>query len=246
MASASASASEYLDPSADLPPPSSPGLEPTDGSIIPLSSSEDESASGTGDRSTKAPPPSFPSNAPGTTTYRISTSLSGRKLHIKLNDHQTFTAALHLVSKPHVIISTTGTDSHGGSGGGSGRQIGTITMHIVSRTLAATFSPTSSSSPVSVDLVHRKGFKAGYTYMSPSLNQTLTWKGSSTAILVDGNGNPIARMVMSRIGDLSWAKERTVEVLAPWNDMMGGQVAEEVLVGAVGIMEIRRRRDRVG
>ena len=240
---ASASASEYLDPSADLPPPTSPGLEPTDGSNIPLSSSEDESTSADLDRSAQAPAPSFPINAPGTSTYRISTSLTGRKLHITMNDHETYTAALHLVSKPHVIISST--DSHSGGGG---RQIGTITMHVVSRTLAVTFSPSSSSSSTStsVDLTHRKGFKAGYTYTSPSLNQTLTWEGSSTAVLMDGNGMPMARMVMSRIGDLSWAKERTVEVLAPWNEMVGGRVAEEVLVGAVGIMEIRRRRDRVG
>lgn len=69
----------------------------------------------------------------------------------------------------------------------------------------------------------------------------MEWQGGATSVLVDDTGKAVARLKMTR---LAWWKEREVEILAPWSEMEDGRVREEVLLTAIAIMELRRRRAR--
>lgn len=200
----------------------------SDGSDVPPSNSE-------GEEEPSSDLPSSPfSTCSETLVFKVNTSgLLGRALHVTIPSLKTgekepcdlYTCALHCISRPHVMVTAP-----------SRKEIGNITFHPFSRKISLTIHGTS------IEIQHRGIFKMTYALPSPALGgRRMEWQGGATSVLVDDTGKAVARLKMTR---LAWWKEREVEILAPWSEMEDGRVREEVLLTAIAIMELRRRRAR--
>ncbi|KAL8820907.1 MAG: hypothetical protein Q9223_000957 [Gallowayella weberi] len=91
-----------------------------------------------------------------------------------------------------------------------------------------------------IEIGHKYVFKSGYQYQSPTLAGEVEWKsyGEGSSVLIDNSGNAVARFNNERWDS---GKEKTLEVV----DGQGREeVVMEALVGAVAIMESRRRNGK--
>ena len=207
--------------------------------------------------------PTFPSSTPASTIYKInSEGLLSKTLSItsptqskEPDSPNLYTCNLHSISRPHVVLTSTGGSD------GSSKEVGSITFHPFSRHITVQINGTE------LTITHSHVFKSGYEYESPALGgEKVEWQGGSTSVLVDGKGMAMARMNMVRMA--AW-KEKSVEILrgaagaagqadygaeGQANDGAEGQgkkrmvdeekFKEEVLMTAIAIMELRRRRSR--
>ena len=208
------------------PPPSPqppPAHEVTDGSNIPASDSEPDDA----DNSVEpAPFPPGKSDA-STTSLLIDPSYRSSRISNAHTDQHLYDVALHSISRPHVVITAAPSS---GDGEGKGKEVATITFHPFARHI--TFFANGRECRIE----HKGVFKSGYTYVSPALGGKVEWKGGADAVMVNEKGEAVARMESHRMQ--AWRKRR-VEVIS-----MDEKVVMEVLVSAVAIMELRRRRSR--
>ncbi|KAI4232708.1 MAG: hypothetical protein LQ349_004844 [Xanthoria aureola] len=174
--------------------------------------------------------PSLPTTTSPATTFLIAalgTPITTSSISVTLPTGQPFyTCTLQTISKPHVNITSSST----------GAQVGTIIFHAFSRSMTlAVFKKDGGRDEIEISNKHV--FKSGYQYQSPTLAAEVEWKsfGEGTSVLIDGSGTVVARFNNER-----WnaGKERTLEVV----DVEGREdVVLEALVGAIAIMESRRR-----
>ncbi|CAO1597626.1 hypothetical protein XANCAGTX0491_001434 [Xanthoria calcicola] len=191
-------------------------------------------SSSSNERSPSPPPlsaaPSLPTSTSAATTFLIAalgTPFTTSSISVTSPTGQPFyTRTLQTISKPHVTITSSAT----------GAQVGTIIFHAFSRSMTlAVFKKNGGRDEIEISNKHV--FKSGYQYKSPTVAAEVEWKsfGEGTSVLIDGSGTAVARFNNER-----WnaGKERTLEVV----DGEGREdVVLEALVGAIAIMESRRR-----
>ena len=208
----------------------------TDGSHLPLSPSDGESDTEDQDQAHPSHPSQHSTNTTtlhisGYKSYTVSTTPSSEGS--EGSGSGLYTIALHSISRPHVIITSTST----------GKDVGSITFHPFSRSISLVVNGLES------EIKHKGVFKSGYIYASPTLHQQLEWKGGATSTLIDEKGNAVARFESHRLQ--GW-RGKTVEIVS----RVGGEEENEVkakaeedwvlevLTSAVAVMELRRRRSR--
>ena len=151
------------------------------------------------------------------------------------------------------------TIAFGGLGWLGGLGVGATTVTFAVSNLGSVGSSPQSDEQgrggeVRVELQPNGAFKAGYTYISPTLARTpgaggevLHWRGSNNSVLESAHGVPLARIIDS-VG--KWNKICKIEVLDAIKTLAGetgsgegGEAAVfEVLVMAIALVETRRRR----
>ncbi|KAL8803962.1 MAG: hypothetical protein Q9182_002834 [Xanthomendoza sp. 2 TL-2023] len=194
-------------------------------------------ASSSNEKSPSPPPlssaPALPSSSSSTTTFLITalgTPITTSSISITSPTKEPFyTCSLQTVSKPHVVINSC-------SGGG---QVGTITFHAFTRSMSLVVFKKGGGRD-EIEIGHKHVFKSGYQYQSPTLTGEVEWKsfGVGSLVLIDGSGNAVARF--NKEG-LNSGKEQTLEFV----DGQGREeVVMEALVGAIAIMESRRRNGK--